>query len=149
MELGFAFEGEKRHFAKAVMAMEIESYLLERLSQHDYGSGVKNVAIGLIALDPEHSHALKVRKPVYKTGKWTSKTLPLEFEDTLEFDIKPPSSEIQSAENAAQLAEVIRRAIGFSLPGVLALEIPNFETRRFFGDLEKELKNFAVKRQGG
>ncbi len=122
----------------------MEPLLTKELPKERYGSGVKSISVGIILKDPEHGQRFPIRKPVYKPGKWKSKTLPLEFEDTLEFDIKPPIEEVKAAVSEAQFAEVIRRALGFVFPALLKLEIPNFDTRRFISDLDEALKKIAA-----
>jgi hypothetical protein len=142
-KFGFAFEIDRDLFDKAVMAKAMESSILQELSRSDYGSGVKNVAIGIIVMEPKHTRTHPIRNPVYTPGKRKARNLPVELEDTLEFDIKPPIDEVRSARNEAQLAELIRRSLGFVFPALLNLEIPNFAMDRFIADLDEALRRFS------
>lgn len=142
-KFGFALEVEPDLFEKAILVKALESSIYQELSRSDYGLGVKNVAIGVIAMEHKHARAHPIRSPLYTPGKRKAQNLPVELEDTLEFDIGLHINEIRSASSRAQLAELIRKSLGFVFPALLKLEIPSFAMDRFILDLDKTLKRLA------
>lgn len=145
MRFDFAYEIERDLFDKIPAIRRIASHVASTLGACKCGMGVKFVAVGIIAVEPDLDERFPVMKPKYRAGKRvnTEFGLRVELEDTLEFDIKVPVKDLRSASSDAQLAAVIRRGMGFAFPALLEQRIPDFNMQCLVSSVEDALREVA------
>jgi hypothetical protein len=146
VDFGFSYEIEPELFEKIPSIRNLERQVAAKLSGSEIGAGVKDVTVGIVAVNPARAGRYPLRKPKYRPGKYLSKELgvPLEFEDTLAFDIKTSVEELRRATTEAELASVIRRAVGFVFPTLLELKIPDFDAQVFVETLDEILRELGT-----
>lgn len=112
-------------------------HLEEHLSSIEYGTGVKEVAVGVVMR--ELGKPRPRRKPKYIRERRTS-LLGHVSEDTLEFDVHPSLDSVRSAASVRDLIETLRMALTREADAVRALNIPDFDTPKFLKDVDVQLE---------
>jgi hypothetical protein len=150
-KFGFSFEREDGLEDEIQTIRLIEPLVAKEMSTRVYGANVKHVCIGIILLEPEHIRRPSIRKPVYKPGKYESRRtgVRLQFEDTLEFEIRPSLQDIRSATTVCGIVASLQRSLVPALLELQRLKIPEFDMAQFCSDLNHALTSVATANSRG
>ncbi|WPV67558.1 hypothetical protein [Chitinophaga sp. LS1] len=106
------------------------------LKERDYGSGVLNLVIGFICMNPKSLKILKLRKPSYVLGPKIIKTKGLPesiIERNVEYEFIADFQSILNAQGD-ELIKRIKTELINSIVAIDVLEIPDFDKEKFKKD---------------
>jgi len=145
-KLRFAFKREPDVAYTVPQFKRIESAISEYLLRDDYGSGVKEVYIVIVLIDPEHVKQFSSKSPIYRRGKYKigGPGSYLTCENTLEFDVIPRLGAVRNAKTTEDLAALLGEALAVVYPLLRETEIPDFKMSRFVEDLKRALSKISA-----
>jgi len=110
----------------------------------DYGKGVAWVIVVPAVVSAEHRTHFD-REHAYEPGTRTVNADGLEYDvrDVLKIFIFPNPSIMRAANSVGDVVECVKAALLSEEPALVALDIPNFDMRRFLSDFIVELENIV------
>jgi hypothetical protein len=113
--------------------------LNEHFISMEYGSGVKEVAVGVVMRELGRPSKRR-KKPKYTQEPQTS-LIGHVSENVLEFYVYPSLTSVRSANSVRDLIQILRAAHKEEADAIRAVTIIDFDTTRFLSDLDAQLES--------
>jgi hypothetical protein len=136
MNVGLALEIDSSIDHMAAIVTELDDVIRQCFRDVSYGSGVKNLTIGVILTSPDVGHLHPVRELRYRKHV-RYKTPKMEFHDVVEYDVRPESAifaQLGLEQARAYLARVLIEST--ELIERHKEKFPDFDVARFRQDFE-------------
>jgi hypothetical protein len=116
-------------------------YISKRLRDRDYGKGVAWVVL-FVSLPSEGHKAWVGKDHVFEPGIKTVNTEGFEYDvrDALKIFLSPKTSAVRAANSVGDILESVKMALAREEPALLAINVPDFDMRRFLSDVIAELE---------